>query len=293
MRRRTWSWDSAGRRLFIIVLLLGHLLWIILGRGASDRWRHLLSIVATPSKVASTKWKSWRAYRRQTAINLNQAQNEINQLKIQLTEILIEKEQQAPKLAEADDAIRLLGLKKLLPLDFRTARVIVNVRRAPFGGLIIDQGHNINLIRDQGIISPEGVVGRIWDVDETQSSILPLDAYNASTSVMLARSRATGVLQGLGPGKAAIRYINNQEVVQVGEPVFTSGLDQIFPRGLLVGYVSAVQSHDIELYVKVTLAANLDRVWLVLILPPHPKLELKPPPNPTKSSYLLEQLNND
>ncbi len=75
------------------------------------------------------------------------------------------------------------------------------------------------------------------------------------------------MLQGLGPGKAAIRYIGNQEVVQVGEPVFTSGLDRIFPRGLLVGYVSAVQPHDVELQVEVVLAAPLDRIGLVLILP--------------------------
>ena len=113
-----------------------------------------------------------------------------------------------------------------------------------------------------------------------QASLLPLDAYNASTGVMLARSRATGVLQGLGPGKAAIRYIGNQEVVQVGEPVYTSGLDRIFPRGLLVGYVSAVRPHDVELYVEVALAAPLDRLGLVLILPAHPQMEIQPPAGP-------------
>lgn len=287
MRNRVWRWNSTGRGFCIVALLLGHLIWISLGHGSSNRLQYLLNVISTPSKVTSTKWNNWRTYRRLKAANLSQAQNEIDKLRMQVTELLVEKEKQAPKLAEADEAIRLLGLKKLLPLDFRAARVIINNRRASFGGLVIDQGIDAHLTRDQGIISPEGVVGRIWDVDATQSSILPLDAYNASTSVMLARSRAIGVLQGISPGKAAIRYINNQEVVQIGEPVFTSGLDHIFPRGLLVGYVSAVQPHDVELNVKVTLAANLDRVWLVLVLPQRPKAELKSPSNPNRPSNNL------
>jgi rod shape-determining protein MreC len=113
-------------------------------------------------------------------------------------------------------------------------------------------------------------------VAATQSTVLPLDAYNASTAVMLGRSRATGVLQGTGPGRAEIRYISSQEVVQVGEPVYTSGLDRVFPRGLLVGWVASVKPKDIELRVEVSLAAPLDRIHLVLVLPPSPPMELQP-----------------
>ncbi len=271
MRERPWGLGPTGRRRWaIVVLLLGHLLWMLLGRGSSGRWNHLLDILAAPSRAVSTRWEEWKAYRRGRVGNLRQAQSEILDLRAQVTALLTARAAEAPRLAEADEAVRLLGLKKLLPLDFRAARVIANVRRAPFGGMILDQGRDAGLVPDQGVICPEGVVGRLWDVGRTQSSLLPLDAYNASTGVMLARSRATGVLQGLGPGKAAIRYIGNQEVVQVGEPVFTSGLDRNFPRGLLVGYVGDVHPQDVELHVEVVLAAPLDRLGLVLILPAHP-----------------------
>jgi rod shape-determining protein MreC len=124
------------------------------------------------------------------------------------------------------------------------------------------------------------VVGRIWNASPQQASVLPLDAYNASTAVMLGRSRATGVLQGTGPGRAEIRYINAQEVVQVGEPVYTSGLDRVFPRGLLVGFVTRLRTGSIELQVEVALSAPLDRLHLVYILPPKPPLELEAPGAP-------------
>jgi len=283
MRQRGWGWSPTGRRRWTMAaLLLGHLFWMGLGRGGSNRWQHLLNLLAAPPMAASSRWERWRAYRWQRVGNLNQAQADILALRAQVAALQTTREAEAPRVAEAGEAIRLLGLKRLLPLDFRAARVIANIRKAPFGGMILDQGEDVGLTPDQGVICPEGVVGRLWDVGMAQSSLLPLDAYNASTGVMLARSRATGVLQGLGPGKAAIRYIGNQEVVQVGEPVFTSGLDRVFPRGLLVGYVSAVQPHDVELHVEVVLAAPLDRLGLVLILPAHPQLEIQPPAGPAE-----------
>jgi len=70
-------------------------------------------------------------------------------------------------------------------------------------------------------------------------------------------------------------------VVQVGEPVDAFGLDRGFPRGLLVGYVSAVKPRDVELSLEVTLAAPLDRVHLVLLLPPKPPMQVQPPAEPT------------
>ena len=264
----------------MLALFLGHLLWIVLGRSSLGRAQRLLNILDLPSRVVSGRMEAWKQARREKIGNLKQAQTENQQLKALVAYLRTTQEAQAPRLAEAEEAIRLLGLKKLMPLEFRAARVISNVRTAPFGGMILDQGEEVGLTPDQGVLCPEGVVGRIWDVSPNQASLLPLDAYNASTGVMLARSRATGVLQGLGPGKAAIRYIGSQEVVQVGEPVYTSGLDRIFPRGLLVGYVSAVKSREVELHVEVVLAAPLDRIGVVLILPPHPHLELQPPAPP-------------
>jgi len=71
--------------------------------------------------------------------------------------------------------------------------------------------------------------------------------------------------------------VSNQEVVQVGEAVLTSGLDRVFPRGLLVGYVAEVTQGDLELKVVVNLSAPLDRLNAVLLLPPQPPLEVQPP----------------
>jgi rod shape-determining protein MreC len=281
MRQRPWGWNPVGRRRWAItVLLTGHVLWVLLGRGDSGHWQRVMGTLSAPSQVISAKWTSWRQNRADRVQDLAQAELTMRDLRMQVVNLQLAAAREAPKLQEAEEAARLLGLKKQLPLELKAARIVANVRKAPFGGMIIDQGEDIGLVQDQGVLCPEGVVGRIWSVARQQASVLPLDAHNASTAVMLGRSRATGVLQGVGPGRAEIRYIGSQELVQVNESVFTSGLDGVFPRGLLVGYVSAVHAQDVELRVEVTLAAPLDRLHLALILPPRPDMELLPPSVP-------------
>lgn len=281
MRERPWGWNPSGRRRWgILVLCLGHVLWVFLGRGPATRWQNLLGVLSKPSQVLSAKFESWKFARSQRQNDHQKALAEIQILRQRVEYLQMAAIRDAQKHAEAEEASRLLGLKQLLPLETRGARIIANLRRAPFGGMVLEHGVDAGVVTDQGVICPEGVVGRIWSVAQEQASVLPLDSFNASAAVMLARSRATGVLQGVGPGKAEIRYISSQEVVQVGEPVYTSGLDRVFPRGLLVGYVSAVKPRDVELGLEVTLAAPLDRVHLVLLLPPKPPMQVQPPAEP-------------
>lgn len=276
MKRRSAILTRAGlERIAVALLVAVHLVWVAWGRGPGFVVRRTLALFTGPSERLAQRWEAWRAAREQKVRSLDEAQSEVQRLRQELAEARVREAQSAPKVAEAEAAVELLGLQRQLPLDLKAARILANIRNAPFGGLLLDRGRDLGLQEDQGVIAPEGVVGRLWQVAATQSTVLPLDAYNASTSVMLGRSRATGVLQGTGPGRAEIRYISSQEVVQAGEPVFTSGLDRVFPRGLLVGYVSSVRPKDIELRIEVALSAPLDRLHLVLVLPPSPPLELQ------------------
>ncbi len=277
MRRKPWGWNPDGRRRwFILLLLAGHVVWVVMGRGGAQRWQHAMAVLSAPAEAVSQGWLRWRQARSERIRDLERANDELRNLRVDVAALKLAAARDAAKVQEAEEAGRLLGLKRQLPLDFKAARIIANVRKAPFGGMVIDQGADLGLVADQGVICPEGVVGRLWAVGGHQASVLPLDAYNASAAVMLGRSRATGVLQGVGPGRAEIRYIGSQEVVQTNEPVFTSGLDGVFPRGLLVGYVSAVHPEDVELRVEVSLTAPLDRLSLVLILPPRPEIQVPP-----------------
>jgi rod shape-determining protein MreC len=261
----------------VVVLWLGHGLWVLFGRGPSQTWTRVTGTLARPATGLAARWEAWRTARRDAELSLVQTRAENARLAQELAQLRTQVAQEAPRLAEAEEAVMLLALRRQIPLELKAARVQFSTRPATFGGLILDRGQDQGLVPDQGVLAPEGIVGRLWSVSPTQAKVLPADAPNASVAVMLARSRATGVLQGQGSGRALIRYVSNQEVVQVGEAVLTSGLDRVFPRGLLVGYVAEVSQGDLELKVVLNLSAPLDRLSLVLLLPPQPPLEVQPP----------------
>ncbi len=278
VRAAKWGWSRAGwQRLVLILLWLGHGIWVLLGPYPGGHWTRLADTLARPSQHLAFRWSQWRTTRREATRDFVETRAENARLAAELAQLRTQAAQEAPRLAEADEAVRLLGLKRQIPLELKAARVLFSTRPATYGGLVLDRGRDLGLVPDQGVLVPEGIVGRLWSVGPTQAKVLPADAPNASVAVMLMRSRATGVLQGLGSGRALVRYISNQEVVQVGEAVLTSGLDRVFPRGLLVGYVAEVTPGDLELRVQVYLSAPLDRISTVLLLPSQPPLEVQPP----------------
>lgn len=283
MRGSKATFAPRWRFILLALLWVGHGVWVVRSR-PTVRWVSSQTAAMThPLLGLSGKWEAWRARKSRNLRDLDEARDQLGGLHGEVERLRLQQARQGPLLSEAQEAIRLLGLKQQLPLDLKAARILANLRQAPFGGFVVDQGTDGGLVQDQGVIAPDGVVGRIWQVGTRQSTVLPLDAFNASTSVMLGRSRATGVLQGTSRGRAEIRYISTQEIVQVGELVYTSGMDGVFPRGLLVGTVEQVRPRDIELGVEVLLAAPLDRIQLVLILPPQPPLELQLPAPPPVS----------
>lgn len=280
-----WGWSPTGRRRWVLILLwMGHGAWVLSGPKAGSSWAGFASATTRPVESLAAGWRSWRLHRAERATDLEQAQAQLTSLRQQVQALQTAQMETGPQLADGAAAVQLLGLKTKVPLATKAARVLVAPVGAPFGGLILDGGADMGFVRDQGVIAPEGVVGRLWSVGATQSEVLPADAPNASIAVMLARSRATGVLQGTGSNRAEIRYLNNQEVVQPGEAVYTSGLDRVFPRGLLVGYVSDVKPGDLELQVSVALSAPLRRLPAVLILPLPTPLEAQPPLVPQTKS---------
>ncbi len=74
--------------------------------------------------------------------------------------------------------------------------------------------------------------------------------------------------EGRGDGDCSIKYVSKRAEVKIGERVVTSGLDGIFPEGLLVGYVSEVRKEEGEMFqlIKVLPAQDLNAIEEVVIL---------------------------
>ncbi|MBI4445379.1 MAG: rod shape-determining protein MreC [Acidobacteria bacterium] len=148
------------------------------------------------------------------------------------------------------ELIQLRGLKSLFlrardyelirnQYVFDTLPVAVIWRNARFYSqrFVVNAGIAQGVMRDAAVITPEGIVGRIWAVSRDSSEVELLTNNGAAAGGMLNDSRMQGVVQGNGSELLNWNFIPNYEQVKVGDLVYTSGTDRIYPRGLLIGQV--------------------------------------------------------
>src|SRR5215467_3512947 len=104
----------------------------------------------------------------------------------------------------------------------------------------IDKGEDRGIKRDMGVITADGVVGKVLLVYPSESQVLLISDQSSGVGAVLEKSRLQGVLRGTTNGEVTLERVMSDEQVQPGETVLTSGGDQIFPKGLPIGSVTKV-----------------------------------------------------
>src|SRR5262249_4742783 len=132
------------------------------------------------------------------------------------------------------DRLRILNqLETGLDMPAIKAKVIGGDSNQWYNSRIIDQGSDAGGTKDSAVICPEGVIGRVVHTSRKSAVVQLITDSESGVGVLLENSRAQGVLRGEGKQTGPIEYIETNAKVIVGEKVLTSGLDQIYPKGLL------------------------------------------------------------
>ncbi len=107
--------------------------------------------------------------------------------------------------------------------------------------LELDKGSRQNLKRDMAVLAPEGLVGRILEVDPSSSSAILLVDPDCRVSALTATSRAQGIITGIGTEKLQMKYLALDAEIEIGEDVTTSGIGSIFPKGIQIGKIESIE----------------------------------------------------
>ncbi|HEX5318994.1 MAG TPA: rod shape-determining protein MreC [Stellaceae bacterium] len=145
----------------------------------------------------------------------------------------------------AADNQKLRGLVKAVPnaaVSFVTARVIANSGGAYVRTLMIDAGKEQRLARGQAAITGEGLVGRLTEVGNRAARVLLITDLNSRIPVVIDSSHTNAVLAGDNSERPRLIYQSTADGVKVGDRVVTSGEGGVFPPGLPVGVVSAIDA---------------------------------------------------
>ena len=215
-------------------------------------------------------------------IGLRSAQKENDAMRSELDRLKVRNAELEGRALEADRLAVLLKFHSAHPeTPMLAARVIGGSPDA--GSLVvnIDRGSRDGIRRDMGVITPDGVVGKIFAVYPDISQVLLLGDKDSGVGALLADTRTQGPVKGTGEPLLALEYISSDEKVTVGEAVLTSGQDRIFPKDLPVGHVVDFVADPKTPFMKIRVkpAARLDRLEEVLVLQTRQELNLKKEPD--------------
>jgi rod shape-determining protein MreC len=204
----------------------------------------------------------WRNY-----LYLRGVRQENRELKSRIEQLRLEQVRLQEDAAQARRLQILLGFKEQFISRTVAAQVIGSSGSEQMRQPYIDKGAKDGLKTNMAVITADGVVGKVLKVFDSTAQVLLVNDQTSGVGTILEQSRLQGVLKGTPSGEVVLDKIMNDEEVRPGEKVLTSGGDQIFPKGLLVGTVSrAVHGSESFLNITVKAAANLSKLEEVLVI---------------------------
>jgi rod shape-determining protein MreC len=206
-------------------------------------------------------WSNYVALRR-----LNQENGE---LRATLDRLKLRNAELEGRAAEADRLGALFRFRQdHTEVPMLAARVIGASPSAGSRIAFLDRGSRDGLQRDMGVITPEGVVGKLLEVYPATSQVLLLSDKESGVGALLAGSRTHGPVRGTGDSMLGMEYVSKEVKITDGEAILTSGQDRIFPKDLPVGTVLQAKPDPRSPFHQIVVrpAAHLDRLEEVLVL---------------------------
>ena len=134
--------------------------------------------------------------------------------------------------------------------------------------LTIDKGETHGLKKNMGAVIEQGVIGYVFRVYKDTAQVLLLSDRNAVLPVTVQRSRVHGLVEGYDERSLKLKYVKNEDDIQINDLLVTSGIDAFFPAGLPVGRISQIhkQQYGLSQDVDVSLTARLSQIEALFII---------------------------
>jgi rod shape-determining protein MreC len=151
--------------------------------------------------------------------------------------------------------------------QFITAKVINNSTRNIRNYLTLDKGTANGIKPGMGVITNQGVVGKVKTCSEHFSTVTSLLHVDMLVSVALKKSNTVGSVkwEGNNPRQISLREIPRDIPVKVGDTVVTSQYNSVFPEGVLIGTIATSGLKQGETFHEITLSLTTDFYSLMYV----------------------------
>jgi rod shape-determining protein MreC len=171
-------------------------------------------------------------------------------------------------------AEKLLTLQRTVPFESVPAPVIARDPSGVLHSIVLGIGTDDGVKVGHVVLSDQGLVGRISEVGTNYSKVLLVTDSSSVVSALVQGSRATGIVRGQFGDSLIMDWLLQTEPVKEGDVVITAGLGigeelrSLYPKGLVIGTISQVQTAQAAAYNRaiITPAVDLRRLEHVLVV---------------------------
>ena len=175
---------------------------------------------------------------------------------------------------EIDDLKESLGLETITGYKEINATVVNRNVGSWYNNVTINKGSKSGIKEGMAVITNKGLIGKIINVSNFTSTVklLATDELSnkISVKIQLDDKSVYGLLTSYDKKKNIylVEGISDNDEINVGSKVVTTGLSEIFPSGILVGEVKKVTKDKYELAkaLEVTPAVDFDDINIVTVL---------------------------
>ena len=224
--------------------------------------------IMRPLQIASQGTANWIKGFQENYDTLAGFKSENERLRKRVQTLEIERQ----KLLEAEATNRrlnqLLDFRRHLPATPVLASIIANSANSWFQSCLLDKGSADGIRKGMAAVTPLGVVGQVVSVTARTAKVLLLTDPNSGIDVLVQRTRSRGIVSGSLENGTVLKYVKRSEDIQEGDRLITSGLDGVFPKGMMVGTVIKVSKQHLGLFqfIEVLPAVQSARVEEVMVV---------------------------
>ena len=137
-----------------------------------------------------------------------------------------------------------------------------------FNVIEINRGSADNVSPDSAVLNEEGLVGRVFEVSQYSSKVMLITDPSSAVSALDPATGDMGIAAGNSVGPLKIQYMSATAAVKEGDKITTSGMSDIFPKGIIIGYVKSVSKKDYDIFQKVDVnsAVNFSKLEKVFVI---------------------------
>ena len=255
---------------------------------ADSRYQWLLGLragvvaVLTPAEQAVgsplSLWKDW-------VLDVGQAES-LRRENVRLQTLLASTALVTQRDAELDQENQ--SLRALMQIGPRKgwisrAAQITSERRDPYvRRLGIDKGQQQGIAPGHAVMDAQGLIGQVTRVYRESAEVTAMTDPSLAVPVVNQRNGQRAVLFGSGnSGIMELRFTASSAEMQIGDLLFTSGIDGVFPPGVMTGVIHQIDANPGSPFPRVLVkpAGGIDRARVVLIVGPEagepPRAELR------------------